>query len=102
RACIGGRDGDMGDTEDEVEIPYRPGLEKVPVCISNVCYLDGDVGALQYRGYPIEELARHSTYEEVACLLVFGKLPTRAGLEQFSRDPVRHRRLKFGILDMMK
>src|SRR6185295_13027406 len=79
-----------------------PGLEKVPVTISKVCYLDGDVGSLQYRGYPIEELSRRSTYEEVASLLLFGGLPTRTQLERFSRDLVRHRRLKFRIIDMMK
>src|SRR6185295_7397256 len=92
----------MGEAEERVEIPFRPGLEKVPVAVSKVCYLDGDIGSLEYRGFPIEELARRSTYEEVSYLLVFGSLPTRTELERWSGDLVRHRRLKFGIIDMMK
>ncbi len=92
----------MGDSEEKVEYPFRPGLEKVPVAISKVCFLDGDVGILEYRGYGIEDLAKNSTFEEVAYLLLFGQLPTASELERFSRDLVRHRRLKFGIVDMMK
>src|SRR5262249_14390776 len=92
----------MGDAEDKIEIPFRPGLEKVPVAISQVCYLDGDHGVLEYRGYPIAELAQNASFEEASYLLLFSKLPTRAELDSFTLDLVRHRRLKFGIVDMLK
>ena len=92
----------MADVEESVEVPYRPGLEKVPVAISKVCYLDGDVGTLEYRGYPIEGLARDATFEEVAYLLLENELPTRSELTAFKGELTRHRRLKFRIIDILK
>lgn len=92
----------MADAEESVEVPYRPGLEKVPVAVSKVCFLDGDVGALEYRGYPIEGLARHATFEEVAYLLLRDQLPNRSDLAAFQGELTRHRRLKFRIIDMLK
>lgn len=52
---------------------------------SSITYIDGDVGILRYRGYPIEQLARHSSFLEVAYLLIYGELPTAATLESFLR-----------------
>ncbi|MFI5307918.1 MAG: citrate synthase [Polyangiales bacterium] len=82
---------------------YSPGLADVPAAESSVCYLDGSVGKLQYRGYPIEVLAQNSTYEEVAYLLLFGSLPTQAQLTKFDREELRRsRKLKFRIIDLLK
>jgi citrate synthase len=53
-------------------------------CRSAITYLDGEAGVLEYRGYPIEQLAEHSTYLEVAYLLVNGELPTQAQLDEWN------------------
>ncbi|MEZ5190146.1 MAG: citrate synthase [Schumannella sp.] len=57
---------------------------------SAITYIDGDAGILRYRGYAIEDLAAHSTYLEVAWLLIHGELPTPAELEDFSEKVKRH------------
>jgi len=62
---------------------YREGLEDIVACSSGICYLDGVRGVLRYRGYSIEELAVHSTFEEVAYLMWFGRLPGRIEFEAF-------------------
>jgi citrate synthase len=50
-------------------------------CISKISYIDGDNGILEYRGYPIEQLAEKATFLEVAFLLVYGELPTLRAFE---------------------
>lgn len=55
---------------------YDPGFQATASCKSDITFIDGDKGILQYRGYPIEDLATHSTYLEVSYLLMHGKLPT--------------------------
>ena len=57
---------------------------------SAITYIDGDVGILRYRGYPIEDLARNSTYLEVAWLLIYGELPTAGELAEFEEKVRRH------------
>jgi citrate synthase len=57
---------------------------------SSITYLDGDVGILRYRGYPIEQLAEDSTYLEVAYLLLKGELPTPAQYDAWVRDVTHH------------
>ena len=57
---------------------------------SEITYIDGEQGVLRYRGYPIEELARHSTFLEVAYLLIYGELPTETELEAFNTEIRRH------------
>jgi citrate synthase len=81
---------------------YSPGLANVPAAESSVCYLDGSIGKLQYRGYPIDVLSERSTFEEVAYLLLFGELPKRAALERFDRELRQARPIKFRIIDMLK
>ncbi len=81
---------------------YVPGLAGVPAARSSVCYLDGSVGKLQYRGYPIEVLAENCTFEEVAYLLVFGRLPNRNELAKFDAELKAERKLKFRIIDVLK
>ena len=65
---------------------------------SAITYIDGDQGILRYRGYPIEQLAQHSTYLEVAWLLIYGELPTADELagwdEKIRRNTLLHEDLK--------
>jgi citrate synthase len=69
---------------------YDPAFTNTASCRSAITYLDGENGVLEYRGYPIEQLAEHSTYLEVAYLLVFGDLPTQAQLDQWKHDITIH------------
>ena len=70
-------------------ITLDPGFGNTGACTSAITFIDGDQGILRYRGYPIEELAAHSTFLEVAWLLIKGELPTKDELAAFSHD-VRH------------
>jgi len=65
-------------------IEYIPGLEKVPAAESSISFIDGEKGILEYRGIRIEELAAQSTFEEVAYLLLNGRLPTESELAEFT------------------
>jgi citrate synthase len=69
---------------------YDPAYLSTASCRSEITYLDGDAGILRYRGYPIEQLAEHSTYLEVAYLLLHGDLPTETELEQWINDVTHH------------
>ncbi len=69
---------------------YDPAYLSTAACASSITYLDGDAGILRYRGYPIEQLAEHSTYLEVAYLLLNGELPNKAQLEQWNYDVTHH------------
>src|SRR5262249_38071559 len=71
-------------------LAYDPGFFNPAACISRITYIDGDKGILEYRGYPIEQLAEHSTYLEVAWLLIYGELPNRKQLEQWVHDVTIH------------
>jgi citrate synthase len=64
-------------------ITYDPGFVNTAACTSAITYIDGDAGILRYRGYPIGELAEHSSFLEVAYLLIHGELPTPAELDHF-------------------
>ncbi|MDP8909456.1 MAG: citrate synthase [Chloroflexota bacterium] len=66
------------DDEDFGVMSYDPAFMNTASCRSAITFIDGDQGILEYRGYPIEQLAEHSTYLEVAYLLVHGELPTPA------------------------
>jgi citrate synthase len=55
---------------------YDPGFVNTASCKSSVTFIDGDEGVLEYRGYPIEQLAEKSTFLEVAYLLIHGELPS--------------------------
>ncbi len=71
--------------DDTGLITMDPGLANTGICRSSVTFVDGEKGILQYRGYPIETLAEHSTFVETAYLLLHGDLPTRDELSLFSR-----------------
>ncbi|MBI5673279.1 MAG: citrate/2-methylcitrate synthase, partial [Nitrospirae bacterium] len=73
-------------TESRVGPVYSHGLEGVIAGESALCLVDEGEAGLLYRGYPIRELAEHSTFEEVAYLLLFGHLPNQKELSEFSAD----------------
>ena len=81
---------------------YLPGLEGVPATRSKISSIDGEKGILAYRGYPVEQLAEHSSFEETALLLLDGKLPTAGRLSDFDDHLRRNRRVKFNLREMMK
>jgi citrate synthase len=69
---------------------FDPGYTATGSCESKITFIDGDEGQLMYRGYPIEELAEHSDFMEVAYLLLKGELPTADEKKQFERDITMH------------
>ncbi|MBX3248228.1 MAG: citrate synthase [Myxococcales bacterium] len=81
---------------------FAPGLAGIPAARSSVCLINGAAGKLQYRGYPVEQLAEHCNYEEVTYLLLFGSLPTRDQLAAFTAELAAERHLKFRIIDVLK
>ncbi|MEP6563230.1 MAG: citrate/2-methylcitrate synthase, partial [Nakamurella sp.] len=71
-------------------ITLDPGFTNTGSTTSAITYIDGDVGILRYRGYPIEQLARSSTFLETSYLLIYGELPTAAQLDAFTQRISRH------------
>jgi citrate synthase len=69
---------------------YDPGFTSTAACESAITYIDGDKGILLHRGYPIDQLAEHSNFMEVAYLLLYGGLPDAATLDTFRRTIMRH------------
>ena len=71
-------------------ISYDPAFTNTASCTSRITYIDGDAGILRYRGYPIEELAEKSTYLETAYLILYGELPTREQLKDWTYNITHH------------
>lgn len=71
-------------------VTLDPGFVNTASCSSAITYIDGDAGILRYRGYPIEQLAKNSTFIEVSYLLIYGELPTPTQLEDFTERVRRH------------
>ncbi len=69
---------------------YDPGYGATAACESTITYIDGEQGILLHRGYPIEQLAEQCTFLEVAHLLLYGELPSKAQYDAFSRTITRH------------
>jgi len=69
---------------------YDPAFMNTASCRSSITYIDGDRGILEYRGYPIEELAEHCTFLEVSYLILFGKLPTTKELDGWVYEITHH------------
>ncbi|HMO07487.1 MAG TPA: citrate synthase [Paracoccaceae bacterium] len=69
---------------------YDPGFTSTAACESTITYIDGDLGELLYRGYPIEQLAEQSSFLEVCFLLLYGDLPTGNQLKDFEHRVTRH------------
>jgi citrate synthase len=78
------------DAEDFGLMSYDPAFMNTASCTSAITYLDGDRGILRYRGYPIEQLAEHCTFTEVAFLLLNGELPTAEDLDSWNKKLMRH------------
>ncbi|WP_130130537.1 citrate synthase [Synechococcus sp. WH 8101] len=87
---------------EKTGIVFRPGLEGVPATQSAICDIDGQLGRLSYRGYPLEDLAVHSTFLETTYLLIWGELPSPQQLRDFEEEVQMHRRVSFRVRDMMK
>jgi len=69
---------------------YDPAFTNTAHCTSRVTFIDGGKGILRYRGYPIEQLAERSTFLETAFLLLYGELPSRAEIDQFTHNITYH------------
>ena len=69
---------------------YDPGFMNTASCRSAITYIDGDAGILRYRGYPIEQLAEHSSFLETAYLLLHGELPSAVELERWVHGVTHH------------
>ena len=69
---------------------YDPGFTSTASCQSQITYIDGDKGILLHRGYPIDQLAEHSTFMEVCYLLLNGELPKKDELQKFTYTISRH------------
>jgi citrate synthase len=81
---------------------YDPAFMNTAACRSRITFIDGDTGVLEYRGYPIEQLAEHSTYLETAYLIIFGELPTATQLQQWTREITFHTMLHENIKKLME
>jgi citrate synthase len=78
------------EEDDFGMMSYDPAFTNTASCRSAITDIDGEAGILQHRGYPIEQLCEHSSYVEVAYLLIFGELPTAAQLERWEYDITHH------------
>lgn len=83
-------------------LSYDPGFKNTASTESDITYIDGAKGILRYRGYPIEQLAKSSNYLEVAYLILFGELPTKAQYDQWEYDILHHTFVHENITDFMK
>ncbi len=69
---------------------YDPAFMNTASCKSRITFIDGDKGILEYRGYPIDQLAEKSSYLEVAYLLLYGELPTASQLAEWTKNITYH------------
>src|SRR5215216_268891 len=69
---------------------YDPGFLNTASCESRITYIDGDKGILNYRGYPIEQLAEKSTFLETAYLILYGELPNKQQLNEWKYHITHH------------
>ena len=88
--------------DDQGLSTYDPAFMNTAACRSRITYIDGDQGILEYRGYPIEQLAEHSTYLETAYLIIFGQLPTETQLKEWVMQITLHTMLHENIKKLME
>ena len=81
---------------------YKPGLEDVPAAKSAISFIDGKRAQLEYRGIPVEVLARESCFEETAFLLLKGELPSQKELVDFDADLRERRGIHYRLKDLIK
>ena len=90
-------------TDDEFGLmTYDPAYQNTASCKSRITFIDGDKGILRYRGYPIEQLAEHSTFVETSYLLLNGELPTESQLAVWTQKLHRHALLHENIKKFME
>ena len=89
------------DDSDFGMMSYDPAFMNTASTTSGVTYIDGVNGILEYRGYPIEQLAEHSTFLEVAYLLLKGELPTQGQHDQFVHDVTFHTYVHENLIDLL-
>ena len=82
------------------QFTYDPGFTSTASCESKITYIDGDVGVLLYRGYPIDQLAEQSDFLEVAYLLLNGELPSKSQHEEFTYAITHHTMLHEQLRDL--
>ncbi len=87
-------------TREQGVFTFDPGFMATASTESRITYIDGDAGVLLYRGYPIEQLAEHSSHLEVAYLLVYGELPSPEQYKAFTGSIHRHTMLNESLLKM--
>jgi citrate synthase len=90
------------DDDDFGLMTYDPAFTNTAAARSAVTYIDGDAGILEYRGYPIEQLAEQSTFLEVSYLLVHGELPTQQQLDEWTHEITIHTFVHENVKDFMK
>ncbi len=90
------------DPGDHGLVTYDPAFMNTAACRSRITYIDGDKGILLYRGYPIEQLAEHSSHLETAYLILFGELPTRAQLSTWTHQITMHTMVHENIKKFME
>jgi citrate synthase len=83
---------------DQGVFTYDPGFVSTGSCESDITFIDGDEGVLLYRGYPVEQLAKHSNFIEVSYLLLYGELPSAQQMEEFNTSIRTHTMLNEGML----
>jgi len=83
-------------------VVIHKGLDNVYVKESKICFIDGEASKLFYRGYSIEDLAEHSTFEETAHLLIYGWLPTKPQLAEFNRRIESYRSLEPEVTQLIR
>jgi citrate synthase len=88
--------------EDAGLVTYDPAFMNTAACRSRITYIDGDKGVLEYRGYPIEQLAEQSTYLETSYLIIFGELPSEEQLKEWTKQITLHTMLHENIKKLME
>src|ERR1700683_5030917 len=90
------------DDDDFGLMTYDPAYMATASCRSSITFIDGDRGILEYRGYPIEQLAESSSYLEVSYLLVHGSLPTQVELDDWVYRITNHTFVHENIKEFMQ
>src|SRR5215216_727515 len=88
--------------DDQGLSTYDPAFMNTAACRSRITYIDGDTGVLEYRGYPIEQLAEHSDFLETANLILSGELPTATQIGDWTRSVMLHTMLHTNIAKLME
>jgi citrate synthase len=89
-------------TDEFGMMTYDPAFMNTAACKSRITFIDGDAGVLEYRGYPIEQLAEQSDFLETAYLILFGELPSETRREQWTKDVMLHTMLHTNLAKLME